>query len=888
MVLASLALLALGSAQASPEFAAPAGSRYAEIRPGEYSILPNGRIVSPTGRRLYANADLWQVLVGPDGTVVGMDPSGLSVYDLDDPKPERLFVAMEELAPGGAFYTLDQGLFLAVCLGEDGALAILDGRTFQTVATINTNVDGVERAYLNDVVVDPKRALAYAVDIANQHLLTFDLKTNTLIHRVPAGREPYTLALSDDGSRLFVANIGLFDYSVVGRPDEPGFRDEGLLSPAFGYPSREAIEGVRHEGRDIPGLGDPHHPGGQSVFAYDLAEPKAPKFVEGAKTGELIRATAEAGKAVGGSAPNELACHEGKLYVSNANNDTVQVFDQATLKSLDTIPLSPLSGFPRLRGVIPAGLVVDAERNRLYVCEAGLNALAVIDLDTLEVVGHIPTGWFPVQAELSADGETLYVATQKGIGRGPRGELSLRPADDERFGFPEMPGMIDVLAVPSDEALDKHTQTVLANNGLLPVTRRPSPVLGALNEPSPLIEYVVFITKENHTFDGIFGDLPGAKGEPEYAELGLNGWIREQGKDVRLPVMVNHHALARQFAISDNFYMEPQASGDGHRWLVGVYPSLWSSRNFYWGWRFIPNDQTKGRLVTMGSNGSQIPEDYLENGSMWEHLERRSISFRNYGEGYELPGTLEPWPWGRSGTMYLINHPMPISLFENTDFDFPAYNTDIPDIARADWFIQDLEEQLEQGKPFPKFINIAICNDHGAGAKPEYGYPYWSSYMADNDLALGRIVEYLSHRPEWKKMAIFVTQDDSGGDSDHVDRHRSFVLAISPFSKRGYVSHEHTSIMSMIKTMYSIFGLGPNNMFDLLATDLGDMLQPEPDFTPYVHRMTDRRIFKEEETFDPTDPNFERRRRRGPSVKMDDQEFVEDNALHPGVYGRRK
>jgi hypothetical protein len=279
--------------------------------------------------------------------------------------------------------------------------------------------------------------------------------------------------------------------------------------------------------------------------------------------------------------------------------------------------------------------------------------------------------------------------------------------------------------------------------------------------------------------------------------------------------------------------------------------------------------------VSFGSDGSQIPEDYLENGSIWEHLNRSGVNFRNYGEGYELPATDEGWMTNRAGTFYRTNYPMPKILFENTCFNYPAYNNNIPDIARADWFIEDIQKSFDaKGKPLPKFLNIAICNDHGAGARPDRGYPYTCSYMADNDLALGRIVEYLSHRPEWKKMAIFVTQDDSGGDDDMVDRHRSYVLAISPFAKKNYISHEHTSIMSIIKTIYMIFGAGPNNQFDAVANPLHDMFTSKPDYTPYRHLPANPLVFKPEATFDPFDPKFERRRREMSSVRMDDPEYI--------------
>ena len=357
---------------------------------------------------------------------------------------------------------------------------------------------------------------------------------------------------------------------------------------------------------------------------------------------------------------------------------------------------------------------------------------------------------------------------------------------------------------------------------------------------------------------------------------GDRGWIREKGKAERVPIMPNHLKLARQFSVSDNFYMEPDASGDGHRWLVGVYPSLWTTRVFYSGWAFSLSESARGRMISFGSNGSQIPEDYLENGSLWEHLARGGISFRNYGEGYELAHNDEGEPETKSGAFTLANYPMPKVLYDNTCFNFPAYNNNIPDIARADWFREDLDayRKAHNGK-IPRFLNVAICNDHGAGARPDRGFPYTASFMADNDLALGRIVEYLSQQPEWKKMAIFVTQDDSGGDGDHVDRHRSFVLGIGPWMKKGFVAHQHTSIMSILKTIYRIFGLGPNNLFDAVATDLSEMFTTTPDFAPYVHTPSDPRVFKPEDTFDPSDPQFKRRRGERPDVPLDDPKFID-------------
>lgn len=922
-LLAALSLAPASRATDPPLLQAPAGSDVARVVPDGVTILPNGRLLTPAGRRLFTTQDLWNLRLRPDGKVaVALTSHGITVY----PQPDAtrapaahaagFVLAHKGLCPSGVF-TRD-GSRLILGSGDDGGIIVYDTHDWHDtdavlggaagtapagplrvreqapLTAISADGNGVKDSYINDLALSPDERFVYGVDIANQRVVTFDLTAGAVVGSVPAGREPYALLLSPDGKRLYVANIGLFDYTLIPKPMAEavaaGANVNGLSKPPFAFPSRESEQGVEAEGRHIAGLGSPYVPEAQSVWMYSLAAPGQPRLARQAKAGLLIHAPADGGKAVGGSAPNALLLHGGILYVSCANNDTVQALDAATLKLRRTIRLSPSPLVAKLRGVIPSGMAMNAKGDRLYVCESGLNAVAVIDPGSGKTLGHIPTGWFPVQAALSTDEKTLYVATQKGLGYGPRGSKNPRPETDERFGLDAMPGMIAAIPLPqgADEAarqMTAWTQAVLHDNGIedagaaagAAAARPPSalPRVPAQAETGP-IRYVVFITKENHTFDGIFGGLKGANGEPDYAEFGREGWIREKGRTERVTVMPNHLQLAEQFAISDNFYMEPQASGDGHRWLVGAYPSLWTTRVFYSGWQFRANDAAKGRLVSFGSNGSQIPEDYLENGSLWEHLTRGGISFRNYGEGFEFPEAYEGPLTNKAGMYEVANYPMPKVLYDHTCFAFPSFNTNIPDIARADWFIQDIENNYrKRGKPLPRFLNIALCNDHGTGPRPAQGYPYVCSYMADNDLALGRVVEYLTHQPEWKNMAIFVTQDDSGADDDHVDRHRSYVLAISPYARHGYVSHVHTSIMSIIKSIYLAFGLGPNNQFDALASDLGDMFGTTPDFTPYQHLPSDRRIFRPEETFDPSDPTFERRRREKPDVAMDDPAFEE-------------
>lgn len=856
------------------QFQAPAGNEFCRIDPNGVTILPNGRYITPVGTRLYTGEDLWNVVPSPDGRWwVGLCDSGIVIYKSSSNSSSDNSLLVPWSKPAFCAVFTPDSRRLITSSGDAGhGINVWDTSDWDVDASMRLqtieskpilSITADPESYINDLVLSADERFVYGADVARQKVVTFDLVDRKVVGEIDGGREPFSIAYSPTLNKLYVANIGIFDYSLI--PQGTG-NPRGLSQPPFGFPSKEAEIGVHKEGRFVPGLGDPQTANAHSVWMFDCKQSSRLNLIGSVKTGLLIQSPAGDGKVVGGSSPNGLLLVDETLLVTNANNDSVQYLDAKTLEVKRTVKLEPQVLLEGLRGVIPTGMCIDRDKKLLYVCASGLNAVAVIQFETGDIVDWIPTGWFPVSCRLSTDESKLLVATQKGLGRGPRGPKHARTVSDERYGLADMPGMIHVVDLSNRSP---GTEIVLRNNGMVPrETKSP-------RFPKE-IKYVVFITKENHTFDGIFGGFPDATSEPDYAEFGANGWIKENGRETRLNIMPNHIRLAEEFGLSDNFYMEPQASGDGHRWLVGVYPSFWTTRVFYSGWGFKKSETARGRMVAMGSNGSQIPEDYLENGSMFEHLSRGGIPFRNYGEGFEFPDNDEGPMTGRSGAFTQVNYPMPKVLFDNTDFDFPAYNTNIPDIARADWFIEDLEQyRKEHNGHIPQFINIAICNDHGASPRPEAGYPYVASYMADNDLALGKIVAYLTSQPEWKNMAIFVTQDDSGGDNDSIDRHRSFVLCISPYAKRGQVTHTHCSIMSVIKSIYEIFGLGPNNLFDATATSLADMFTDSPDFRPYQCSAPDARVFKPEETFDPTDPKFERRRREAAPVKMDDPDFVE-------------
>jgi hypothetical protein len=248
---------------------------------------------------------------------------------------------------------------------------------------------------------------------------------------------------------------------------------------------------------------------------------------------------------------------------------------------------------------------------------------------------------------------------------------------------------------------------------------------------------------------------------------------------------------------------------------------------------------------------------------MWEHLARGGVRFRNYGEGFEFAGITEEAGEEPTGARLPVNVPMPDVLFSATSREYPGFNMNIPDQYRADVLLKDLRERYLSGREaLPPFLYVMLPNDHGAEAKPERGYPFLESYVADNDLALGRVVEALSRTPWWREMAIFVTEDDAQSGVDHVDAHRSLCLLVSPWARRGHVSHRHASTASIHKTIYRILGLPRLYLTDAVASDLADLFSNDPDVEPYAARTVDRRLFDPVKAGVPSDPEYRRARRR--------------------------
>ena len=531
-----------------------------------------------------------------------------------------------------------------------------------------------------------------------------------------------------------------------------------------------------------------------------------------------------------------------RVYVSNSHSDSISVIDASDDRVLGDIVLRVPWLLP-LRGFLPAGLAYDPLTKWLLVAEAGVNAVGVIDTNRNVVIGHLPVGLFPTRVGL-ADGR-VWVVNARGRGTGASASRPLQDPDEPRTFYR---GTLSSFVMPAAADLQKLTAVAFAANGFF-IEKSIQPSL------PPAIRHVVLIVKQDRAFDEILGDIGDASNGRVMANAGLarygmhgradGGGTRFSVKDAA--ITPNHHAIAKQFAFSDNFYADGDTDVDGHHWLTGVTPDLFTMSGEFASYggqrRFMADNSTPGRLLFAETNGATLPEEIPENGTLWDHLERNHITFRNFGEGLDLPGALAGDP-----PRYQTNMPMPNALYRNTSRDYPGFTFDVSDQTRADKFIAELDQRYKSGKEaLPQFLFVTLPNDEIGDVRPNAGYPYGASWVADNDLALGRIVEYLSHSPWWREMAVFVTEDVAGAGLDLIDAHRTILLAAGPYMRRDYVSHTNSSFPGLLKTIFRILHVPALNLADQTAADLGDMFTDDPDYTPYKALAPEKRIF------DPTD-----------------------------------
>ncbi|MCB9049805.1 MAG: bifunctional YncE family protein/alkaline phosphatase family protein [Lewinellaceae bacterium] len=868
---------------------APAGSQYTRIDRSGKTVIPNGRYITPAGKSIMTAPHPYGLTLSPDGNIAvtansGTDPLSITIIrNILSQRPEAQQVPPGPSTDKGVLASVFMGLAISpdnqtvyVAGGQENKIYLFDLNSGEKKGAIDCSFVSEERdyshGYIGDLVLTKDGKTLYAVDQIGFRLAVVDTESKTLKQSVPVGRYPFGVALSPDEKKAYVANVGMFEYALIkeGPGEEASVKPIGY--PAFAFGSEEMKEGIENDTLSIPGLGDPNAIEAFSVFVIDIEDPAAPEVIARIKTGHLVGALVEGIPAVGGASPNSIVATDEYVFVSNGNNDNISVISIEKDTVVHTIALKPDSRVRQFRGVIPFGLALSPDQKRLYVAESGINAIAVVDVSDQKVLGHIPTGWFPSKVEVSPDGKKLVIANAKGYGSGPNGGANFEPGPEGSYIGSLMKGTVQVVDIPDEEQLREMTEQVVSNN--FHFTRADDPVFEKRAEnPIPLfpgekespIRHIVFISKENRTYDEVFGQIEKGQGDPTIARYGKEASFSNKEKTrfvSNATVMPNHLALAGQFAISDNFYVDSDVSADGHRWLVNTYPNEWcetSTAASYGGNRdYRENSRAPGVFAMNGAAGAIYPEDYNEAGSMWDHLERHKVDFYNFGFSVMFEPALYKAEYKYTGIRQYINYPMPQPLYERSSRTYPTYNMSIPDQFRIGQFIKEFDEKWITGKDtMPELITVIIPNDHGAGERPDAGYPFRESYMADNDLAVGRIVEYLSRTPYWKNMLIVITEDDAQNGVDHIDAHRSILLVISPWVKRGHVSHVHYSFGSLFKTFWNILGLPYLNQYDAGATSLADFFTSTPDFSPYSALAADSRIFNPQKALGPFDEEFD-------------------------------
>ena len=837
----------------------PGLEEYAHINTNGKSVLASGRYITPAGQTIAITHDPFGLAISPDGTKTVTLHNGVFTIINNETLAAVRVPSYDGMIPS----PFSNGSFLGVAFapdsrriyvsgGDNGAVIIYDIEKMQRLDSISLNgvVDGVDfqDSFTADLVLNASKNELLVLDRGNFRMVRIDLSTNRVTASVPTGRQPFGLALSPDNKTAFVANVGMYDYPLI--PDITPQNYDSMLLPIqpYGNNTRESINGYVLNGRNIPGVGSPLAPEAMSVYLIDLDHNRVTdRFKTGYQVGQMV----EGAEVTGGASPNSIAVGNKYAYVTNATNDNISVIDYRDHKIAGQISIKVDPRIDHYRGLLPFGISLSKDEKRLYVALLGFNAVAVINVETKKTEGLIPTGWGTSRVQPSGDGNYLYVTSCRGYGAGPNGGFGfVAPVQGTYIGDIQL-GTFQKIKMPDAVALAAYTRQAINNTfvqkHLTDDGINPLPVTEGLRK-SP-IKYIVYITKENRSYDEVLGQLKTGKGDSTLARFGMNVNITEKEHPDKtlyhVNIAPNHLKIASQFAFGDNYYCDSDASIHGHHWMLGVIPNEWVEANSSVNKTAMLFSKASGRRFP-GSTGSMDPEDYGERGGLWEAMARRHISFYNFGEANETAHNREEWNDTLTGSGHSVMVPMQKALYPVTSHNYAGFNTNIPDQFRLDQFEHEFTRMWLKGtSSMPRLITMQVPNDHTASPRPEFGYPYYHSYVADNDLAIGRILHFLSRTPYWKNMLVIITEDDPQGGVDHIDAHRSILLMAGPYVKHGYVSHTHANFGSILKTIYTILNVPYVNQYDATATLLQDWFTPKPNFKPYSL------VFPSKEVFDP-------------------------------------
>ena len=524
-----------------------------------------------------------------------------------------------------------------------------------------------------------------------------------------------------------------------------------------------------------------------------------------------------------------------EVYTANANSDTVSVIDTAGDRLAATIDVSLVPGGPK--GATPDGLSVSPDGRTLFVALAGENAVAVVDLDRRATKGVIPTAWYPADVDVTPDGGQLVVTNTNDSGAGPNPCGNLQPAvppaecqgasappPETQYQGTMIKGSLQVLDVPDDGELHHLTAEVMRNNQVRARSRRAP-------RSAAQIKHVIYVIKENRTYDQVFGDLGRGNGDPRLTLF----------KDDSAP---NHRELARRFGVIDNFYADAEVSADGHNWATEANATDYLDKTWPINYSVRPRSNQRGYDFEDIPPAAQFATEPLASdasvprspaaptaGYLWDNAFDHGVSYRSYGEFTQFPGDCSQPAAARqniSNTTRLDQARFP----GHVDTQYAGYNMSCSDHAQREPEWEREFGQYVASGDLPALSIVRLPNDHTNGTSPGRATP--QAYMADNDLALGRMVDAVSHSRYWKDTLILVTEDDAQNGPDHVDAHRTIALAISPYTQRkDAVDSTHYDTASMVATAEDVLGLPPMSIVDARVNRMWGSFTERPDFTPY-------------------------------------------------------
>lgn len=498
-----------------------------------------------------------------------------------------------------------------------------------------------------------------------------------------------------------------------------------------------------------------------------------------------------------GPHPNALAMSlDNRLFVTCAADNSVYVIDPGRNRVTERVRVSVHPLAPE--GSCPTDLAFSPDGQRLYVAVADNNCVAVVDISErgqTELLGFIPTGWYTCAVSVSRSGRKLMALASKGA--------QPKANSDRSYIARLLTSEVRFVDVPDERSLRRMTARVVQNSPYRDsLLRAAVPVQGSVlpsrpGDPSP-IRYVIYVIKENRTYDQVFGDMPQGRGDPSLCIYGE-------------AITPNQHKLAREFALLDNFYVDAEVSADGHNWSTAAYANDYVEKRWPYGY-----GGHGGGYDYEGTNPLSRPRA----GYIWDAARRAGVSYRSYGEFVEEE---------RQGTSVVRRASVP-SLEGHFCPNFPSYNLQVKDVDRVAVWLEEFRRFEKEGE-MPRLQIVRLPQNHTSGTRPGAWTP--RAMVADNDLALGQLVEAVTHSKFWRQTAIFVLEDDAQNGPDHVDAHRSVCLVISPYSRLRVTDSNLYTTCSVLRTIQLLLGLQPLNQYDAAAAPMYSLFRGKPNTKPY-------------------------------------------------------